>query len=111
MHPPTDGPQERRRRLKTRQVPLAAQHLAPRIRLAPLPCGREAQVADDGDGTRGQRLQDLAETDPAPQVAASRAERGSFVRRERRDPPRSGQSAQLRWDLTRACYDSGPAEA
>jgi hypothetical protein len=52
-----------------------------------------------------------AETDPAPQVAASRAERGSFVRRERRDPPRSGQSAQLRCDLTRACYDSGPAEA
>ena len=35
----------------------------------------------------------------------------SFVRRERRNPPRSGQSVQLRCNLTRACYDSGPAEA
>jgi hypothetical protein len=38
--------QERRRRLKTRQVPLAAQHVAQRIRFAPLPCGRKAQVTD-----------------------------------------------------------------
>jgi AcrR family transcriptional regulator len=44
-----DGWPTCRRRLKTRQVPLAAQHLAQRIRFARLPCGRKAQVTDDGE--------------------------------------------------------------
>ena len=34
-----------------------------------------------------------------------------FVRRVRCDPPRSGQSVHLQCNLTRACYDSGPALA
>jgi hypothetical protein len=59
--------------------------------------------------SRGRKV--TAETDPAPEVAASRAERGIVRPPERRDPPRSGQSAQLRCYLTRACHDSGPAEA
>jgi hypothetical protein len=42
----------RRRRLETRQVPLAAQHLAQRIRFALLTCGREAQVTEGGSTPR-----------------------------------------------------------